>query len=147
MKWETVSNGHRLTITMDTENLVKCIDERIKKFQSIDPDDDDERWERGRVYGDPEDDFLTPAECIADLEDMKDTINKMAADSEGTSLWPMVSLKKNGTFKRSVKPMLQQESFGPYWEDSYGWNVEVLRIEPINDVEAEIVLTDIVTHY
>lgn len=149
MQWITVSNGHRLTVTMDTENLIKSLNSRIADFQKEieDGSAEDNEYERCEVYGDPESDFLTPEECIADLEDMKDTITKLAADTEGATIWPMVSLKKNGTFKRNVKPIIQQEKFGPYWEDSYGWNVELLRIEAITDTEAEIILTDIVQHY
>lgn len=149
MKWTTVSNGHKLTITMDTENLIKSLNSRIADFQKEieDGSTEDNEYERCKVYGDPENDFFTPEECITDLDGMKDAITKLAADTEGATVWPMVVLKKNGTFKRSVKPTIQQEKFGPYWEDSYGWNVEILRIEPITDTEAEIILTDVVKHY
>lgn len=156
MKWTTVSNGHTLTVTMDTEALIKDLDAKIAEFQNeikeIEAGAEQETIEeyaysRQRVYGNCEDDYVEPSECITDLEDMKDCIQKLAADGDGSTVWPTIALKKNGTFKKTCKPIIREECFGPYWEDSYGWNVEVLRIEPISDTEAEIVLTHIVQHY
>lgn len=154
MQWQKVNNGHTLTIKMDTDALIRHLDERIQDFQDEQKEIDagsaditDNQWERGVVYGNTEDDFFDISECITDLEDMKDTILKLAADEEGSSIWPTVCLKKNGTFKRNAKAIIKEEKFGPYWEDSYGWNVEVLRMEPASDTEINIVLTDVVMHY
>lgn len=154
MKWTKVNNGHELTVVMDEENLLQQLDEKIsdfkneiKEIEAGSADEKDSEWERGVVYGNCEEDFMDISECITDLEDMKDCITKLAADTEGLTLWPTIVLKKNGTFKRSAKRIIREEKFGSYWEDSYGWYTEVLRIEPISDTEAEIVLSHIVCHY
>lgn len=155
MEWTKVSNGHTLTIKMDTETLINKLDKRILEFkrEMLDiaadkvGDDDGRCYERSAVYGNAEYDFVEPSECIKDLEEMKNTINNLATGEEIDSLWSNIALKKNGTFKRNCKLIIREECFGYYWEDSYGWNTEVLRVEPDTDTVVNIVLTNIVIHY
>lgn len=147
-KWTKQSNGHTLTVVMDEESLLKKIDEKILKFRNYKKYgySEEEKMDMATVYGDWEMDFHEPQECINDLMGMKQRIMSLKND-KGTQIWNKVSLKKNGTFKKTTKPILREESFGPYFEDSYGWHVEVLRMEPVNDTKIEIVLTNIVIHY
>lgn len=152
MKWTKGNGKNALTINMDMDVLVAEIDRQIAHFQDVikkieKGEEDEDRYERGRLYGDPENDFLEPDRCIKDLEETKKRIMEMAEDVEGNTIWPMAVFKKNGTFKRTVKPIIYMQEFGSYWEDSYGWNVQVLRLEPMDDMNAEIVLRDIVEHY
>lgn len=148
-EWTKQSNGHTLTVVMDEESLLKKIDEKILKFRNYQKYgySEEEKMNMTIVYGDWESDFHDPQSCINDLMGMKQRIMSLKNDKSGIQIWNLVSLKKNGTFKKTTKPILRKESFGPYFEDSYGWYVEVLRMEPINDTKIEIVLTDITIHH
>lgn len=108
----------------------------------------DYRYEYGmqKVYGDPESDFCTPDEIIADLNGFKDDIKRLV-EGDGEELWRMATLKKNGTFKKTAKPTVREAINGHYWEDSYGWNTLVLRLEPRDDTHMYLELDTIVLHY
>ena len=147
------SNGYTLSIKIDKEDLFKSLDDDINKFTDLKnqygggilPDCDD-RWETSSVYGDPETDYCTIDSIIQDLQGFKDLITRLI-EGDGTELWNQVSLKKNGTFKKNAKPMLKEAIYGSYWEDSYGWNAQVLRIEPWDDTTANVLLSNITLHY
>ena len=146
-KFTKLSNGHVLTIEIDEVNLLAEIDkdiqemedlkkkyadyekERVEAEESGDENYDDWRWEypMDKVYGDRDSDFCTPDEIIADREDFKKDINRLAA-GDGTELWILTQLKKNGTFKKTSKPTIREAINGSYWEDSYGWNTLVFGI-------------------
>lgn len=160
------SNGYTLEIIIDDAALLAMLDDDIKKYQELQakykaleeervdaeennsPDYDDWRWEydMGSVYGDPESDFCTPEAIIEDLEKFKKVITD-AVNGDGSELWALVALKKNGTFKKNCKPMLKEAINGTYWEDSYGWNTQVLRLEPSDDTHVYMKLDTIVLHY
>lgn len=173
-KFTKTSNGHTLTIEIDEESLLAEIDEDIKRMENLkkeiaekgedvvaseqgdDPNEymggceymADYRYEYDmqKVYGDYERDFCTPDEIIADREDFKKDINRLAA-SDGTELWILAQFKKNGTFKKTSKPTIREAINGSYWEDSYGWNTLVMRLVPVNDTLARVELDTIVLHY
>lgn len=165
-KFTRESNGYTLTIEVDEQGLLAEIDEdiqemedlkkkhaeyeaeRIKAEENGDEDYDDWRWEynMSSVYGDPESDFCTPEQIIKDLEEFKKVITD-AVNSDGSKLFDMIPLKKNGTFKKNTKPMLKEAINGTYWEDSYGWNTQVLRLEPWDDTHVHMKLDTIVLHW
>ena len=173
-KFTKVSNGYTLEIEIDETRLLSEIDEYINEMQELkkeivdkgedivaaehgdDPDVyregyeymADYRYEYGmqKVYGDPESDFCTPDEIIEDLNEFKDDIKRLI-EGDGKELWKMVTIKKNGTFKKTVKPIIKEAINGSYWEDSYGWNTLVLRLEPCDDTHMHLRLDTIVLHY
>ena len=98
------------------------------------------------VYGDPESDFCTPDEIISDLNGFKNDIKRII-EGDGEELWKIVSLKKDGTFKKTAKPTIREAINGCYWDDSYGWNTQVLRLEPHDDTHLYLELDTIVLHY
>ena len=102
-------------------------------------------YDMQRVHGDI-DEFCTPDEIITDRNNFKESIQKIIADN-GSTLWGMVQLKKNGTFKKTSKPTIRTAINGSYWEDSYGWNTLVLRIVPHSDTVCHVELDHIVEHY
>lgn len=57
---------------------------------------------------------------------------------EDDVLWNNVEYKKNGTFKRTVKPILWEAVNGYYNMESYGWRTECLRIEADDDTTAYV---------
>lgn len=163
-KYTKVSNGHTLTIEINKEGLFAELDEDIKKMEDLKTEiakkgedavaaecyDSVEEfrydYDMQKVYGEPESDFCTPDEIINDRNDFKETIKKLIVDN-GETLWKMVQLKKNGTFKKTSKPTIREAINGSYWEDSYGWHTLVLRLVPVNDTLARIELDTIVLHY
>ena len=163
-KYTKISNGHTLTIEIDETSLFTELDKDIKEMEDIQKEiaekgedavvaecyDSLEEFrydhDMQRVHGDHERDFCTPDEIIDDRNDFKETIQKLIAD-EGTTLWPMIKLKKNGTFNKTSKPTIREAINGSYWEDSYGWHTLVLRLVPVNDTLARVELDTIVIHY
>lgn len=165
-KFQRQNNGYTLEIIIDDEALLKMLDDDIQKYQELQAkykaleeervdaeengtdDYDDWRWEydMSSVYGDPESDFCTPEQIIKDLEEFKKVITD-AVNSDGSKLFDMIPLKKNGTFKKNTKPMLKEAINGTYWEDSYGWNTQVLRLEPWDDTHVHMKLDTIVLHW
>lgn len=173
-KFTKISNGYTLEIEINEARLLTEIDEYINEMQELkkeitdkgedtvvaehgdDPDAyskgseymADYRYEYGmqKVYGDPESDFCTPDEIIADLNSFKDDIKRLA-EGDGEELWRIATLKKNGTFKKTAKPTIREAINGHYWEDSYGWNTLVLRLEPHDDTHMYLELDTIVLHY
>ena len=150
------SNGYTLTIEINEEELVRKLEldisemEQVKQEHGNDLDiiPEETKWECDMcsVYGDCESDFCTPDEIIQNREEFIQVVNRLAS-GDGTELWNMVQLKKNGTFKKNSKPMIKEAINGSYWEDSYGWNTLVLRLEPITDTLARVKLDHIVIHY
>ena len=171
-KFTQVSNGHTLEIHIDENKLFAQLDKDIKEMEQLKADileaggeeayaaehneDPEEYIEEylaeykyeyamQKVYGEM-DEFCTPDEIIADRNDFKESIKKIIADN-GSTLWGMVQLKKNGTFKKTSKPTIRTAINGSYWEDSYGWNTLVLRIVPHSDTICHVELDHIVEHY
>ena len=164
--FQKLSNGHTLNIIIDEDKLFKSLDEDIKKYEDLrqkydkcekeraeaeenkNEDYDDYRWEYNMqsVYGDPESDWCTPDEIIEDLNGFKKDIKRIV-EGNGEELWNLVSLKKNGTFKKTVKPTIREAINGTYWDENYGWNTQVLRLEPRDDTHLYLELDTIVLHY
>lgn len=164
--FQKISNGHTLNIIINEDELFQSLDEDIKKYVDLkqkfekcekerieaeennDEDYYDYRWEYDMqsVYGDPESDWHTPDEIIKDLNGFKDDIKRII-EGDGEELWKIAALKKNGTFKKTVKPTIREAINGHYWEDSYGWNTLVLRLEPWDDTHMYLKLDTIVLHY
>lgn len=160
------SNGYELEIIIDEESLFAILDKNIATYEDLrqkhsdyekervdaeengDESYDDWRWEYdvSSVYGDPESDWCTPEEIIKDLNEFKRIITNLV-NGDGSELWAKAALKKNGTFKKNCKPIFKEAINGTYWEDSYGWNAQVLRLEPFNDTRAYLKLDNIVLHY
>lgn len=165
-KFTKESNGYTLTIEVDEEKLLERIDKDIKEMEELkkkyeeyekervdaeenDVEDyDDWRWEydMSSVYGDPESDWCTPDEIIENREKFKAIINRLV-EGDGTELWDIAPFKKNGTFKKTNKPMLIEAVNGTYWEDSYGWHALVMRLVPVDDTLACVELEKIILHY
>ena len=165
-KFQKISNGHTLNIIINEDELFQSLDEDIKKYQDLkkkyvkyekeraeaeennDEDYYDYRYEYDMqsVYGDPESDFCTPDEIISDLNGFKNDIKRII-EGDGEELWKIVSLKKNGTFKKTAKPTIREAINGCYWDDSYGWNTQVLRLVPYDDTRVYLELDTIVLHY
>lgn len=164
--FQKISNGHTLNIIINEDELFQSLDEDIKKYEDLkqkyaecekertdaeesnDEDYYDYRWEYDMqsVYGDPESDFCTPDEIIKDLNGFKNDIKRLI-EGDGEELWKIATLKKNGTFKKTAKPTVREAINGHYWEDSYGWNTLVLRLEPRDDTHMYLELDTIVLHY
>ena len=173
-KFTQTSNGHILEIHIDENALYKKLDEDIKEMEDLkaevaaaggeeayanehneDPDEYDAEsrfmaeykydYAMQKVGGDVNE-FCTPDEIIADRNEFKESIAKIIADN-GSTLWGMVQLKKNGTFKKTSKPTIRTAINGSYWEDSYGWYTLVLRIVPHSDTVCHVELDHIVEHY
>ena len=165
-KFQKISNGHTLNIIINEDELFQSLDEDIKKYEDLkkkyakyereraeaeennDEDYYDYRYEYDMqsVYGDPESDFCTPDEIISDLNGFKNDIKRII-EGDGEELWKIVSLKKNGTFKKTAKPTIREAINGCYWDDSYGWNTQVLRLVPYDDTRVYLELDTIVLHY
>lgn len=143
------SNGHELTIAINEEELLERLDrlaeEAKKDFGESNASDSDEYIYEYKKVGGDEMEFCTLAEVEHSIDHAKKTIADVVAYPN--MLWERMPLKKNGTFKRSTKPQLWQSDFGPYWEDSYGWNCYAIRIEASTDTEASVVMTNVVEHY
>lgn len=157
--FQKVSNGFTLNITINEDELFKSLDEDIKKYENLKQKsdeyeklDDEERkeyiWEYNMqsVYGDPESDFCTPDEIITDLNGFKNDIKRII-EGDGEELWKQVSLKKNGTFKKTCKPVIREAINGIYWDENYGWDTQVLRLEPSDDTHMSLELDTVVLHY
>jgi hypothetical protein len=173
-KFTQTSNGRILEIHVDENKLFAQLDEDIKEMEQLKADiaaaggeetyahehnDDEEEYSdehkyyadfkyeyaMQKVHGDI-DEFCTPDEIIMDRNNFKEAIEKIIADN-GSTLWGMVQLKKNGTFKKTSKPTIRTAINGSYWEDSYGWNTLVLRIVPHSDTVCHVELDHIVEHY
>ena len=160
-KYTKESNGHTLTIVIDDLSLFTELDKDIKRMEDLKEEiakkgedalanesyDSVEEfrfdYDLQRVYGDPETSFCSPDEVIEDLNNFKETIQKLIVDN-GETLWAMAQFKKNGTFKKTSKPMIREAINGSYWEDSYGWHALVLRLVPVNDTLACVDLDNIV---
>ena len=172
-EFTNTSNGHVLTIKLDSSSLIAELDEDIKRMEdlkkeiaekgeeivAVEKGDDPDEYMGGyeymadyrydydmqEVYGDYERDFCTPDEIITDRNNFKETIKKIIADN-GSTLWGIVQLKKDGTFRKTSKPTIRTAINGRYLEDSYGWNTLVLRIVPHSDTVCHVELDHIVIH-
>ena len=164
--FQKISNGFTLNIIINEDELFYSLDAYIKKYEDLkqkyaeyekerieaeennDEDYYDYRWEYDMqsVYGDPESDWCTPDEIIKDLNGFKDDI-KRVVESDGEELWKMVALKKNGTFKKNIKTMIRKAINGFYYNHKYGWNTQVLRLEPSDDTHLYLKLDTITLHY
>ena len=164
--FQKISNGHTLNIIINEDKLFQSLNEDIKKYEYIkqryekyekkrieaeennDENYNDYRWEYDMqsVYGDPESDFCTPDAIIEDLNKFKNDIKRII-EEDGENLWKIIPLKKNGSFKKNIKPIIRTAINGSYWEDYFGWNTLVLRLEPRDDTNIYLKLDTIVLHY
>lgn len=139
MQFFQESNGHTLTITVDTESL-------LAKIDALRVDEDYMEYAVNRVSGScGDDDNVSQETIMRDLDEFAERINYYTEN--GDELFEKMAYKKNGTFNRTNKPWLKSAVNGSYWEDHYGWNTKVLRVEARTDTEAEVVLTDVIIHY
>ena len=150
VKFTKENNGHILTIEIPKDDLLTDIDNEIKCVETAkatDTADENEFYDFGmnKVYSDI-DEFCTFDEILNDLNGFKNDIQKIIND-DGESLWNMCVFKKNGTFKKSCKPLIREAINGDYWDDSYGWNTRVLRLIPKSDTLARVEFDHIVVHY
>ena len=149
------NNGYDLKIVLDEEKLLEYVDEQLEIYQGLigkeldssDPDDDERRNYDLQLVNGETDEFIDPKEVVDDLNKFKFIIENLAASENGQELWDKVAYKKNGTFKKTSKPTLKEAINGSYWEDSYGWNTLVLRIEPYSDTMCKVTFAHIVIHY
>lgn len=144
--FEKESNGFTLKIIVNREALMKELDEIIENTKG-DVHDDSEDGTLSyytEVNGDYEE-YVSMDTVINDLNKFRAAIDR--CDSNPDYLFGLMTLKKNGTFKKNVKPTIESQDYGPYWEDSYGWHIHVLRIEPMSDTEAIVTFNTIVEHY
>lgn len=155
-KFTQESNGRILEIHIDENVLYAKLNEDIKEMEDLKVEvaaaDGEEtyadykyEYAMQKVGGDVNE-FCTPDEIIADRNEFKESIAKIIADN-GSTLWDMVQLKKNGTFKKTSKPIICTAINGSYWEDNYGWNTLVLRIVPYSDTVCHVELDRIVEHW
>jgi TusA-related sulfurtransferase len=173
-KFTQTSNGRILEIHVNESALYAQLDEDIKEMEDLKTEvaaaggeeayahehneDEEEYLDEHEYYADYKyeyamqkvggdiNEFCTPDEIIADRNSFKESIQKIIADN-GSTLWEMVQLKKNGTFKKTSKPTIRTAINGSYWEDSYGWNTLVLRIVPHSDTVCHVELDHIVEHW
>ena len=152
-KFTKSSNGYELVIEIDESKLEEKLDLDISEMEMLERDygnniDKDTLIEYGmsRVQGDYERDYCSTEEIINDRKNFIETVHKLIADN-GESLWAMAVFKKNGTFKKNVKPVIKYAVNGSYWEESYGWDTLVLRLVPVTDTLARVELSNIVVHY
>ena len=59
-------------------------------------------------------------------------------------IWNAQVFKKNGTFKKTTKPVIWTAKYGSYWDDSYGWYCPHLRWETM---DSDTVVTLVVATY
>lgn len=142
---DKLSNGHILKVYIDADELIMAINNQIKEVR--DNTDDDGIAEYMTTVQGRSDDAVLAEDVIKDLEKMKTTVLHYAEEENHHTLIDKMPLKKNGTFKRTQKPVLDEAQYGEYWDDSYGWHVMVIRIEAISDTEAEVRVDFIIEHY
>jgi len=144
--FEKESNGFILKITVDREALMKKLDEIIKDTkQDIHDDCEDGTLSYYTEVNGDYDKYVSMDTVINDLDKFRAAIDR--CDSNPEYLFSLMTLKKNGTFKKNVKPTIESQDYGPYWDDSYGWHIHVLRIEPMSDTDAIVTFNTIVEHY
>lgn len=163
-----INNGHALILVIDKDSIFADLDELIKACDDA-KKDIEEGLKDGtiteedisnvlseydlptdKLYEDYERCSIKSAEDVDKIRqcyvEAKNTVEQYIKDNAAL-LWDKVSYKKNGTFKKTVKPIIFEHDYGHYWEDSYGWNTMVIRLEPVSDTELELTITDVVEHY
>lgn len=138
MQFFKEANGRQLTIRVDTEALLQRIDDLRNDEGYLEECNQ-------LVGGDCSGDMVSKDVILANLDEFAELVASYGEN--GDELFDEMTYKKNGTFSLRSKPVLKQVVNGSYWEDYYGWNTKVLRLEPTNDTNAEVVLTDIIVHY
>lgn len=162
MEFKKINNGHAMVLVVDENHLYTRLDEYVKSCDDLiaevekDPELDireslDDHGLPtcviGEDYGeDREYDMDYIKELRQQYESAKEKIRK-GMENDAAIFWDMMSYKKNGTFKKTVKPMVFEHSYGDYWEDSYGWNTMVIRFEAKSDTKIELKLYHTVIHY
>ena len=142
---DRISNGHVLKLSIDADELIMAINNQIKNVR--DNTDENGIAEYLTTVQGRSDDAVLAEDVIKDLEKMKLTVQHYAEEENHFALIDKMPLKKNGTFKRTQKPVLAEAEYGEYWDDSYGWYVMVIRIEATSDTEAEVRADFIIEHY
>lgn len=146
-------NGHKLTITVPdyTINYVNMLLSDALAYKEkyggntrfTEEVDDEEDY--GEILGDKvnnPDEYCTVDEVIESLENCKQILDDLDSGKDDI-LWDNVVYKKNGTFKRTVKPILWEAVNGYYSIESYGWRTECLRIEAEDDTTACVCMATI----
>ena len=144
--WTMESNGHTLIIDMDTAYLLKYLDAEIQELIEIADGKLSDSDESLSTVGDF-DSYYTYEEAIQELISMKEAIEKMAVEDCSENIFPLMKLKKNGTFNRTTKAMIKQRGYGYYSNEAFGWHTEAIRIETDSDTHANVVINDCVEHY
>lgn len=162
-RFTRVNNGHTLAIVVDKSYILSILDDYIKICNQVkdeakkDPEMDIreslcdaeipvQRVNEDYGYYDTEVTFDVVDSIIAEYQKAKDAVEEYIAD-DAAKLWSEVSYKKNGTFKKNVKPLIFKHSYGDYWEDSYGWKTMVIRLEACSDTECKLKMENIIIHY
>lgn len=146
--WTGQCNGHILSIMMDKDKLHQEVQDKIDewKYYKSNPDDSDgDSWNRCRMTGTSEEP-MTADECIADLERFDHAIDVLA-EKEAEEVLEIFPRKKNGTFKKSVRPRIDILTFGTLYEEAYGWETTELRMRSITDTEAVVELNRTTIHW
>lgn len=93
----------------------------------------------------------TLEERQADKEELKNYLSLLTEegnDAYWNELLDKLDRKKNGTLAKSrVYTLFIANSFGNFWEDSYGWNVPQLRIKNLADDTAELSFDSFIVGY
>lgn len=138
MIFQKESNGHKLTIEVNTDNLLQTINLLKSNYDYIN--------KRTEIVGDTSEDCSIDKDAI--LQDLDEFAKTVSYYSEhGDEIFDKMTYKKNGAFSVKNKPILKQAVNGEYWDDYYGWNTMALRVEPVADAHAKLILKDIIVHY
>lgn len=92
----------------------------------------------------------TPEQRLKDKQELKNYLTLLESGDE--SYWKVIldklDRKKNGTLaKNRVYTLFIANTFGNFWEDSYGWNVPQLRIKNTADDTAELSIDSYIVGY
>lgn len=147
------------------ETIVSYVDEKGKPFnlvadkvrlfrelqELIDVEDDgDDEYSLACSDLVHSDERPTPEQRLKDKEELKNYLALLQLGDE--SYWKVIldklDRKKNGTLaKNRVYTLFIANTFGNFWEDSYGWNVPQLRIKNTADDTAELSIDSYIVGY
>lgn len=135
MRLEKEVNGIKLYINFPVENLLDAISQ-----ERVD-------WEEEF------DDVINSYDKKCSPEDVKKNIDKMIEkilyyQEKGIDeLFKLLPLKKNNKISKSSKPVLFCLDYGRWIDECYGWKTYELRLEGVNELEAEVRLNYTTVHY
>lgn len=128
-------------------DVVKFREWADELLNTQDEDTDDEYFIGACQVVDAHDTPPTLAERTSDKERLKTII-----DIDDSNFW-MEHLqntvrKKNGTLaKNRIQILYTANTFAHYWEDSYGWNTPMIRIQNMSDDTAVLQFGDYLHKY